>query len=156
MRSLAPLRPATPRAFVGPRPSNLNNYPPARPAAWNLTNSHPTAASLSRPGKCGLDFGTILAPIWHMIRIRGNPDAPDKRSGSQPLPRPRDGIPRQREDRPAAIGVPAPCGEPKPRKAGRPRIEDIASTIEAQKPWLALGMSRRTWFRRQAERNAKS
>jgi hypothetical protein len=35
---------------------------------------------------------------------------------------------------------------------GRPRIEDRANTIEARKPWLKLGMSKRTWYRRQAER----
>ena len=40
---------------------------------------------------------------------------------------------------------------PWPRKTGRPRIEDRARTIEAKKPWLKLGMSRRTWYRRQAE-----
>jgi hypothetical protein len=34
---------------------------------------------------------------------------------------------------------------------GRPRIEDRARTIEAKKPWLKLEMSRRTWYRRQAE-----
>jgi hypothetical protein len=39
-----------------------------------------------------------------------------------------------------------------PRKTGRPRIEDRAKTIEARKPWLKLGMSRRTWYRRQAEK----
>jgi hypothetical protein len=38
-----------------------------------------------------------------------------------------------------------------PRKTGRPRIEDRAQTIEAKKPWLKLQMSRRTWYRRQAE-----
>ena len=38
------------------------------------------------------------------------------------------------------------------RKTGRPRIEDRARTIEAQKPWLKLEMSRRTWYRRQAEK----
>ena len=37
------------------------------------------------------------------------------------------------------------------RKTGRPRIEDRAKTNEARKPWLALSMSRRTWYRRQAE-----
>jgi len=37
-------------------------------------------------------------------------------------------------------------------RTGRPRIEDRAKTIEARKPWLKLGMSRRTWYRRQAER----
>jgi hypothetical protein len=38
------------------------------------------------------------------------------------------------------------------RKTGRPRIEDRTNTIEARKPWLKLGMSRRTWYRRQAEK----
>ena len=41
-----------------------------------------------------------------------------------------------------------------PRKTGRPRIEDRAKTIEARKPWLKLEMSRRTWYRRRAERRA--
>jgi hypothetical protein len=40
-------------------------------------------------------------------------------------------------------------------KKGRPRIEDRANTIEARKPWLKLEMSRRTWYRRQAERREK-
>jgi hypothetical protein len=39
-----------------------------------------------------------------------------------------------------------------PRKTGRARIEDRAKTNEARKPWLKLGMSRRTWYRRQAEK----
>lgn len=42
--------------------------------------------------------------------------------------------------------------EQRARKTGRPRIEDRAKTIEARKPWLKLGMSRRTWYRRQAEK----
>ena len=37
------------------------------------------------------------------------------------------------------------------RKKGRPRLEDKARTIEARAPWRALGMSRRTWYRRQKE-----
>jgi hypothetical protein len=36
-------------------------------------------------------------------------------------------------------------------RKGRPRIEDRAQTNEAKKPWLKLEMSRRTWYRRQAE-----
>ena len=40
------------------------------------------------------------------------------------------------------------------RKTGRPRIEDRANTREARKPRLKLGMSRRTWYRRQAEKRA--
>ena len=41
----------------------------------------------------------------------------------------------------------------RPRK-GRPRLEDRAKTIEARAPWLKLEMSRRTWYRRQAEKRA--
>jgi hypothetical protein len=41
-------------------------------------------------------------------------------------------------------------------KGGRPRIEDIAKTNEAKKPWLKKGMSRRTWYRRQAEKREKA
>ena len=37
-------------------------------------------------------------------------------------------------------------------KKGRPRIEDIDKSLEATKPWLALKMSRTTWYRRQAEK----
>jgi hypothetical protein len=40
----------------------------------------------------------------------------------------------------------------KPHRKGGPRIEHRAQTIEAKKPWLKLQMSRRTWYRRQAER----
>jgi len=36
-------------------------------------------------------------------------------------------------------------------KRGGPRIEERPLTNEARKPWLKLGMSRRTWYRRQAE-----
>jgi hypothetical protein len=44
-----------------------------------------------------------------------------------------------------------PCDVRPPAKKGRPRIEDRAQTIEAKKPWRKLGMSRRTWYCRQAE-----
>jgi hypothetical protein len=43
----------------------------------------------------------------------------------------------------------------KPRTPGRPRIEDREKTIEALAPWVPLGMSKRTWYRRQAEKRAK-
>jgi hypothetical protein len=39
-----------------------------------------------------------------------------------------------------------------PRKTGRPRIEEVGQTNEAKKPWLKLVMSRRTWYRRQADK----
>lgn len=39
-----------------------------------------------------------------------------------------------------------------PTKRGRPRIEEKHLTLKATKPWEPLGMSRRTWERRQKER----
>jgi hypothetical protein len=41
------------------------------------------------------------------------------------------------------------------KRIGRPRIEERHKTNEARQPWLALGMSKRTWYRRQAERRLK-
>lgn len=35
---------------------------------------------------------------------------------------------------------------------GRAKLEERHLAVEAQKPWEALGMSRRTWYRRQAEK----
>lgn len=40
-------------------------------------------------------------------------------------------------------------------KVGRPRIEDRDKTLAATKPWLSLGMSRRTWFDRKAKGELK-
>jgi hypothetical protein len=37
---------------------------------------------------------------------------------------------------------------------GRPRIEDRQQTLAATRPWEVAGMSRSTWFRRQAQRGA--
>src|SRR5208282_5804790 len=41
------------------------------------------------------------------------------------------------------------------RRAGRPRLGSEASTLAATKPWEKLGMSRRSWFRRQKEQQTK-
>lgn len=38
------------------------------------------------------------------------------------------------------------------QKLGRPRVEDKDKTLEATKPWLALDMSRATWFDRKRKR----
>lgn len=37
------------------------------------------------------------------------------------------------------------------RPSGRPHIGEEGRAIEAQKPWLTLGVSRRTWYRRKKE-----
>lgn len=54
------------------------------------------------------------------------------------------------------IQAPAHHNVPILRKPGGVRIEDRDKTIEAQKPWEKLGMSRRTWYRRQAEKRKES
>ena len=41
-------------------------------------------------------------------------------------------------------------------KLGRPRIGDADKTLKAQQPWKAAGMSRSTWYRRQAEKRGQS
>jgi hypothetical protein len=41
------------------------------------------------------------------------------------------------------------------KRTGRPRIEERHKTNEARKPWASLGMSKRTWYRRQAERRQR-
>lgn len=38
------------------------------------------------------------------------------------------------------------------KATGRPRLEDREKTNEARRPWEAAGMSRRTWYRRMAEK----
>lgn len=40
-----------------------------------------------------------------------------------------------------------------PVKRGRPRLGEVDRTIERAAPWVALGMSRATWYK---ERRAKS
>lgn len=42
-----------------------------------------------------------------------------------------------------------------PRKSGRPRIEDEGKTLSVTQPWVKFRMSRRTWYRRQAELKLK-
>lgn len=37
-----------------------------------------------------------------------------------------------------------------PRKRGRPKQAEKENTLSATKPWVSLGMSRRTFFRRKA------
>lgn len=49
---------------------------------------------------------------------------------------------------PAARVAPSPREQ---RRKGRPLDKDRDKTLTALKPWEAEGMSRATWFRRQAE-----
>lgn len=41
------------------------------------------------------------------------------------------------------------------RKRGRPKPGEELTTLSATKPWVALGMSRRTFFRRKADERLK-
>ena len=56
--------------------------------------------------------------------------------------------------RPPPGASPAASGAIKP-KVGRPLASQAHLTIAHQKPWIGLGMSRTTWFRRQAEKAKK-
>ena len=54
----------------------------------------------------------------------------------------------------AAVIAPVSAGVasgPREAKRGRPLDVDKAKTLTAIKPWVAAGMSRRTWYRRRAE-----
>ena len=55
---------------------------------------------------------------------------------------------------PKAQDVPAPHPIAKP-KSGRPRIEDKGKTLSDSKPWLALGMSRSSWYLRRKDGRLK-
>ena len=44
---------------------------------------------------------------------------------------------------------------PKPGHGGRPRLGEDNKTLKKTQPWKALGMSQRTWYRRQEEKRAK-
>jgi hypothetical protein len=57
---------------------------------------------------------------------------------------------------PLIAPVSAAASEPAKPKRGRPRIEDRKKTLAALRPWIALGMSRATWYARQAEQRAKA
>jgi hypothetical protein len=41
------------------------------------------------------------------------------------------------------------------RPAGRPLVEEEEETFEATRPWEALGISKRTWYRRRKEAKLK-
>lgn len=87
----------------------------------------------------------------------------------RPVRRPRSRVPVPDDGHPSYVGrknrlrvskAEAPSGEPvkalsSKAKRGRPRIEDRDKTIEARKPWLALGMGRRTWYDRKAKGELK-
>lgn len=55
-------------------------------------------------------------------------------------------------ERPAEDGERA--GHKTSPRRGRPRIEDRDKTLKATKPWVAAGMSERSWYRRRAEGKA--
>lgn len=47
------------------------------------------------------------------------------------------------------------CPGPRETKRGRPLAKDRDKTLTATKPWVAEGISERTWYRRQKEKAAK-
>lgn len=76
---------------------------------------------------------------------RGSPANPGQDVARQDEHRSRKGPQAERAP------VTNPARERVPKR-GRPRIEDRAKTLQATKPWVAAGMSERTWYRRRAER----
>lgn len=71
------------------------------------------------------------------IRMVPDPDKTSERGIAQP------------DSQPARVVKPPERASK--AKVGRPRLEDVAKTIEAKSPWKALGMSRASWFRRKAK-----
>jgi hypothetical protein len=93
------------------------------------------------------------------IRFEELPTVPVYReTARQPVPLKRDEKPVVAPDpkisRVRAVERPAKEVREVKRR-GRARIENRANTLEATKPWVAAGMSRRTWFNRRAEERRK-
>jgi hypothetical protein len=55
-------------------------------------------------------------------------------------------------DAPLPVAGVAPGPREAKRKPGRPRAEDRGKTLAADKPWIAAGVSRASWYRRKAEK----
>jgi len=107
----------------------------------------------------------------HPFRVTVNRPCPNQSRGSrESRPAPLDGgvagsIPASssREGRQLlsandATGLAAgvASGPRDVRPKGRPLDKDRPNALAVLKPWVAAGMSRTTWFRRQAEQRAKA
>lgn len=60
-----------------------------------------------------------------------------RRADPKPVAKQQPRQQRKRQEKPIAASP----------RIGRPRREEAANTIEAQKPWIAEGVSRATWYR---------
>jgi hypothetical protein len=83
-----------------------------------------------------------MAKLWDMMQRA-------EAGASNPKPRSKQSAPK--DSTPVDIGaqaLPRPIAKP---KRGRPMIEERDKTLTATKPWLALGMSRSSWYLRQAK-----
>jgi hypothetical protein len=89
-----------------------------------------------------------LSSRYQDIKPRAKPDAPTKTAGKRL-------IAAAKEMRATVRAKAKPPAAPKRAKAkragGRPRVEDQANTLAAQRPWEAEGISRRSWFRQRAK-----
>ena len=104
------------------------------------------------------DSGTRVAP--RIPAPSRGAQAASALSGAGVAPGPRETkskpVVAQQVERPicnreVSGSIPLPGTKP---KRGPPRIEDRGNTLTATKPWEALNMSRRSWYRRQAEKQA--
>lgn len=63
----------------------------------------------------------------------------------------QEGPPNHDDAASPARAVPAVVASDSLVRRGRPRIGDEGSTLKARAPWVAAGMSERTWYRRRKE-----
>ncbi len=97
-----------------------------------------------------------MSKLEQLQALRGLKSSRGSRVSRPALPSVRQASPDSQSVAPKATGIGAReagvAPSPREAKRGRPRIEDRAKTLQATKPWVAAGMSERTWYRRRAER----
>ena len=88
--------------------------------------------------------------------LAGEREAPETTLVHAPIDRTSSAASSPPRRVPALIGKSAGIAPgPRGTKVGRPRLENAAKTLKATKPWEKLGMSERTWYRRQAEKRSQ-
>lgn len=106
-------------------------------------------AAATRKAKNSRDgVETFLAGVERMIKSKPNPFQDAARGRDTPKtipPETNSGAPQPRGE-PAQTNATQPTGSPN-IKRGRPRIGETRD-----KPWETVGMSERTYYRRQAEK----
>jgi hypothetical protein len=110
------------------------------------------------------ECGALYAMVGrsHHCVPKSNPVAAPKLTGSQPrqsnaASKPKTAVAKAKRliKAPGKATDGGTAGETAPKvRKGRPRLEDRAKTLAATKPWDAAGMSRSSWYKRQAEKRS--